>query len=59
MTFIPNSKYRRPAPIEVPLGEPVVIPARTVHVARDRFGRELGYVVEDGVGTQHSGVSNA
>ncbi|MEV8172161.1 hypothetical protein [Microbacterium sp. NPDC077486] len=59
MTFIPSSKYSLPAPVKVPLGEPVVIAARTLHVARDRFGRELGYIVEDGIATQPSGVSNA
>lgn len=54
MLFIPRGAYRAPMPIEVRSGEPLVIPATTIHVAQDERGREVGYVVEAGVGTQHS-----
>ncbi|MDR6866794.1 mannose-6-phosphate isomerase-like protein (cupin superfamily) [Microbacterium resistens] len=53
MTFIPNHKYRRPTPVEVPPGQSITIPATTLHVAHDQRGREVGYVIEPDVGTQH------
>lgn len=53
MTFVPNHAYLRPRPVEVPPGEAFVSPTTTVHVARDPHGREVGYLIEDGVGAQH------
>ncbi|WP_159078131.1 hypothetical protein [Homoserinimonas hongtaonis] len=40
--------------IEVPLGEPVVIPATTIHITHDERGAETGYLRELGPGSQHS-----
>lgn len=54
MILVPRGTYNAPTPIEVPPGEPLVISATTVRVARDDRGREVGYFVEAGVGTQHS-----
>lgn len=54
MIFIPRGTYRAPTPIVVPPGEPVVISAGTIHVVRDAGGRELGYLADDGLGTQRS-----
>jgi hypothetical protein len=38
--------------IEVPPGEPAVIPATTVHLVRDERGHDLGYRLEHGPGQQ-------
>ncbi|MFB7251726.1 hypothetical protein [Microbacterium sp. NPDC056234] len=49
MIFTPNGNYRRPAPIEVPPGEPLTIPSTTITVAHDARGFEVGYFAKPGV----------
>lgn len=52
--FFPRGTYQSPAPVVVAPGEPLTICSSTVHVISDSRGRELGRLVEAGVGTQRS-----
>lgn len=51
--FFPLGTYQSPEPIVAAPGEPLTIRASTLHVISDSRGHERGYLVEDGVGTQH------
>lgn len=50
--FFPRGTYQSPAPLVAAPGAPLTIPASTVHVVNDARGRELGYLVEDGIGSR-------
>lgn len=52
--FFPHGTYNSPAPAVAAPGEALTITASTVHVIHDTRGRELGYLVEAGVGTPRS-----